>query len=124
MDDRTPLIDALHSPARLYRRDLDGHHRPVGPMIEVICGRCVEPPGRRGMTYVVLASGSGAMVRDRLVGAGPSIRLEYGVPFGSTRQARIDFDLDALAYLDYDVAKAIAWLRSHDLWMGRRVRAV
>ncbi len=75
------------------------------------------------MTYVVLASGSGAMGRDRLVGAGHPIRLEYGVPFGSTRQARIDFDLDALAYLDHDVAEAIAWLRGHDLWMGRRVRA-
>lgn len=119
-DDRTPLRDAWRGPTRLYRRGGSGHLFPVGDVIEAICGRCVEPPGRRSMTYVVLDVSAGAMAGERLVGGGKTIKLEYRVPIGLTRQARIDLDL--LGWLDYDVAAVEVWLRGHELWMGRRVR--
>lgn len=73
------------------------------------------------MTWVVLDVSAGAMGGDRLVGGGRTVKLEYRVPTGSTRQARIDFDLDVLAWLDYDVAAVEVWLSGYDLWMGRRV---
>lgn len=122
-DDRTPLQDAWRGPARLYRPDRDGLLFPVGDVIEAICGRCVEPPGRRHMTYVVLGVAAGAMGGDRLVGGGQTVKLEYRVPRTSTRQARLDLDLDVLGWLDYDVAGVEVWLRDHELWMGRRARA-
>lgn len=123
MDDRTPIRDARHGPARLHRPDKDGHLHPVGCVIEAICGRCVEPPGRRAMTYAVLDVAAGAMEGDRFVGFGRTVKLEYRVPAGSTRQAHIDFEMDVLGWwLDYDLSAAEVWLADHELWMGRRVR--
>lgn len=121
-DDRTPLTDARHGPARLYRPDHDGHLQPVGPTIEAITGRCVEPPGRT-MTWVVLPMAAGAMGGDRLVGGGQTVKLEYRVPMGSTRRARVDFDLDVFAWLGCDLTDAERWLAGHELWMGRQVRS-
>lgn len=120
--DRTPIRDAWHGPARLHRADRDGHLHPVGPTIEVICGRCVEPPCRT-MVYVVLGVSAGGMAGDRLVAPGQTVKLEYRVPAGSTRQARIDHEMDVLGWIGSDVAAVEVWLAGHELWMGRRVRA-
>ena len=116
--DRTPIRDAQHGPARFHRPDSDGHLRPVGSTIEAITGRCVEPPGRRTMTYVVLLVSAGATGSDHLVGIGQAIRLEYRVPASSTRQARIDYEMDALGWLGSDLAAVEGWLRDHELWDG------
>lgn len=120
---RTPIRYAQHGLARLYRPDSDGQPCPVGPTIEAITGRCVEPPGRRGMTYCVLPVVAGAMGSDRLVGDGQTIRLEYRVPMTSTRQALVDHEMDVLGWLGSDLAVVEVWLAGHELWMGRRVRA-
>ncbi len=118
----TPIRDAWHGPARLHRADRDGHLHPVSPTIETICGRCVELPGRT-MTYVVLGTAAGAMAGDLLVRVGQTVKLPYRVPMGSTRQARVDCEMDVLGWLHSDLAAVEVWLRDHELWMGRRVRA-
>ncbi|MGI8753272.1 MAG: hypothetical protein ACR2MN_13325 [Acidimicrobiales bacterium] len=120
-DDRTPLTDARHGPARLYRPDHDGHLHPVGPTVEAITGRAVEPPGRRTMTYAVLDVAVGATGGDRLVRAGQTVKLEYRVPMTSTRQALVDHEMDVLGWLGSDMAVAESWLADHELWMGRLV---
>ncbi len=122
MDDRTPLTDAWHGMGCVYRRGRDGHVRRVSPLIETIIGRCIEPPGERAMTYVILPRTVTAWGGDRLVAVTQTIKLHYSVPLGSTRTAWVDFSLDALAYLDHDVTATVAWLHHHELWMGRRVR--
>ncbi len=120
-DDRTPIRDAWRGPARLHRADHDGHLQPVGPTVEAITGRCVEPPGRT-MTWVVLPMAAGATGGDRLVAPGQTAKLEYRVPTTSTRQARVDYEMDVLGWLGSDMATVEAWLAGHELWMGRRVR--
>lgn len=119
--DRTSIRDAWHGLARLHRADREGLLHPVSPTVEAITGRCVEPPGRT-MVYVVLGVSAGAMAGDRLVAVGQTVRLEYRVPAGSTRQARIDHEMDVLGWLGSDIAAVETWLRAHELWMGRRVR--
>lgn len=73
------------------------------------------------MTYVVLPVAAGATGGDRLVRVGQTIKLEYRVPAGSTRQARVDYEMDVLGWLGFDMATVEAWLAGHELWMGRRV---
>ncbi len=57
--DYTPLADALPRLDHIHHPDETGRLHPIGPPVEVLVGHCVEPPGRRPMTYVVVASGSG-----------------------------------------------------------------